>query len=372
MSAIVDSLSKAQEFLISNQAIVTDSISTAATTVAKQIVEIALYCFLQMDQAYCTVCGWMRKFERVCYEGIASGIAFAIVPALVIYSAKGIQDIDQELDELIHASAIRQDQIQRVRIGHCNGIHLTHTLEQNPTRRTILYFPGNAEIWQKSFYFLLWLHKNAGVNVLCCNTRGVGDWNESLTFDVDLIEDGVTSVRHLLTQGIAPKDITLYGRSLGGAVAACAAAELVKEDISLHHINERSFKNLQAVIRSVVPVFGDCAALMAESFNWRLNAEKAFSSLRGHVVVLYNDRDELVRPSAAFRSVVERAPAHNAQKITTIEMNDAEYWGEGGQIEHNSHCRAFSSREQRELLAAIKSIWPEHLDMSGVEEASLT
>jgi hypothetical protein len=88
---------------------------------------------------------------------------------------------------------------------------------------TILYCHGNGVWLNRVETFIANLGDRMRVNVLAFDYRGYGE-SEGSPNECGLIKDGLAAYDFLIAQSILPAHIILYGRSLGGAVAAQLAA----------------------------------------------------------------------------------------------------------------------------------------------------
>ncbi|CAN5566103.1 alpha/beta hydrolase [soil metagenome] len=90
-------------------------------------------------------------------------------------------------------------------------------------RGTVLFFHGNAGNISHRLESILIFHR-LGLNVFIIDYRGYGR-SEGRPSEVGLYRDAEASYRYLLEdRGLDPDGIVVFGRSLGGAVAAWTAA----------------------------------------------------------------------------------------------------------------------------------------------------
>ncbi len=96
-------------------------------------------------------------------------------------------------------------------------------------RQYILRVLPNADIAEHYFAHSDQLARQTGAYVVDFNYRGVSDRRQHQRSAADLVEDVKAQIRHLVTQGVAPGQITVYGQSIGAAAASIAVAELYAE-----------------------------------------------------------------------------------------------------------------------------------------------
>lgn len=91
-------------------------------------------------------------------------------------------------------------------------------------RATVVHFHGNAQNMTAHFPYSAWLAAE-GFNVFIFDYRGYGASGGKAALD-GLVLDGKAALLHALKlPGAEPGKIIVFGQSLGGAIAAAAAAE---------------------------------------------------------------------------------------------------------------------------------------------------
>lgn len=121
----------------------------------------------------------------------------------------------------------------------------TIELKHNTSKDYQIYYCGNAENACNNDIYLKYIPLNK--NLIFWNYPGVGYSAGPARSVFDLIEAGYKQAKRLLDQGVPANNITLYGRSLGGGVAAQVARRLHEEGHMVHLRIERSFSSLAPV-----------------------------------------------------------------------------------------------------------------------------
>jgi len=165
--------------------------------------------------------------------------------------------------------------------------------------RHVLFLHGNAGNLSHRLYTLDVLHR-LGHPVLIIDYRGYGRSGGRPSED-GLHADGLAAWRHLTDErGVAREDIVLYGRSLGGAVAARLAAAVDPGALVL----ESTFPSLRELAAQHYP-YAPAGWLLAYAFDTAAHLD----SLRCPLLIAHSRDDEIV-PWALASRLVAGAPPH--------------------------------------------------------------
>ena len=173
---------------------------------------------------------------------------------------------------------------------------------------TLVWFHGNAGNISHRVGNVAELHTRLGVNVFIFDYRGYGksdgDVSEKGTY---LDADGAMS--YLRTRGdVDQQRLVLFGRSLGGAVAAEAAT---KNDVYAL-VLESAFSSVQAMARRQYPFLPGIGAIIRTKYA----TLSKLKDVHAPVMVLHGDRDETV-PIEIGRELFEAA--NPPKRFYTIE-----------------------------------------------------
>jgi len=172
-------------------------------------------------------------------------------------------------------------------------------------------------------------------NFLSCDYRGVGNSTGFPSSEKDLITDAESMVEYLKKKGVPPENILLYGRSLGGGIAAQTAAKK-----GVHLATAMSFSSLQktvpllvrnAAMKTTVAFLGVLLSYLLSSFvgyvagkllpskDWSLNSSSVLQDIRkkGRQVAVLNARygDNIIPHEASLRAAVK---ANQAEKSIAL------------------------------------------------------
>ena len=178
-------------------------------------------------------------------------------------------------------------------------------------RFTLLFFHGNAGNREDRLHNLAGLWQ-AGISVLIFDYRGYGGSTGSPS-EPGLVADGLAAFDWLADQ-VAPAPVVLFGRSLGGAVAAAVAGRRPAKGLIL----ESTFTSARDMAGRVLPLPGVHLIVRA-----RYDALAAVRDLRLPLLVIHGTADEIV-PFAMGRRIFESAasPAKQFRQVPGGRHND--------------------------------------------------
>jgi fermentation-respiration switch protein FrsA (DUF1100 family) len=163
-------------------------------------------------------------------------------------------------------------------------------------RRVLLFFHGNAGNISHRGESIAIFHR-LGLAVFIIDYRGFGH-SEGSPSENGLYRDARAAWRHLTeVRGIAPEDIVIFGRSLGGVVAAHLASEVHPAGL----IVESSFSSATDASHAIFPLLSRLVIL-----RYRFDAAKAMWGVRCPVLVLHSPEDDVI-PYALGRKLYDSA-----------------------------------------------------------------
>lgn len=180
-----------------------------------------------------------------------------------------------------------------------------------PDAPLLLFFHGNAGNREDRLHNLTGLWQ-AGLAVLIFDYRGYGGSTGSPS-EQGLLADGLAAF-DWLRERTGGRPVVLFGRSLGGAVAAAVALQRPAAGLVL----ESTFTSAREMARRVLPLPGIQHAVRA-----RYDALAAVRTLRMPLLVIHGAADELV-PFEMGRRLFEAAasPRKQFRAVTGGHHND--------------------------------------------------
>jgi fermentation-respiration switch protein FrsA (DUF1100 family) len=192
-------------------------------------------------------------------------------------------------------------QYEEVQLTAGDGVRLHGWFLPNPHRRpaphTLLFLHGNAgNVSHRAASIAIFAE--LGLDQLIIDYRGYGrsDGNPSET---GLYRDADAAWRWLTeTRGVAPADIVVFGRSLGGAVATELAARVRPGAL----IVEASFTDVESMARLHHPLLAKYVPL-----RYRFPSAEHLARVRSPVLILHSPDDGIV-PFAHGQALFAAAP----------------------------------------------------------------
>lgn len=167
---------------------------------------------------------------------------------------------------------------------------------QTSSRRVLLFFHGNAGNISHGQASLEIFHR-LGLDVLTLDYRGYGR-SEGRPSEAGIYRDARAAWHHLVeARGVAPADIVLFGRSLGGAVAAELASQVQPGALIL----ESTFSSARDMVQGLYPFL---SWLIVRRFD--LDTVARLGAVSASVLVIHSRDDEII-PLALGRRVYEAA-----------------------------------------------------------------
>lgn len=174
---------------------------------------------------------------------------------------------------------------EEVSLKSSDGITLHGWYLPHPSaERTLLFFHGNGGNISHRGDSLQIFHR-LGLNVLIFDYRGYGQ-SEGRPSEKGLYQDARVAWHYLRTEhGVSNRDLVIFGRSLGGTVAAKLASEVRPSAV----IIESSFGSTRDVASELFPLLSHLTYL-----RYRFDADKAVRQIQSPVLVLHSPDDDVI------------------------------------------------------------------------------
>jgi fermentation-respiration switch protein FrsA (DUF1100 family) len=152
------------------------------------------------------------------------------------------------------------------------------------SKRALIFFHGNAGNISHRGESVAIFHR-LGLNVLILDYRGYGR-SQGKPAENGLYKDARAAWRYLTSErGFAPEDIILFGRSLGGAVAAKLAADSQPGGLIL----ESTFSSARDMANIIFPILSRLIFI-----RYRFDVESHIRRVTCPLLVLHSPYDEII------------------------------------------------------------------------------
>jgi len=196
-------------------------------------------------------------------------------PSMIFFPQK-------ELDETPAAWGLEYEEISLLTADNVK-LHGWY-LPDPGSRKALLFFHGNAGNISHRGSSVEIFHR-LGMNVLIFDYRGFGT-SQGEPDESGLYEDARAAWRFLQEEkGFDSKDIILFGRSLGGAVASKLASEVHPAGLIL----ESSFSSARDMADAIMPLISRVVFL-----RFNLNTLNIIDRIRCPLLVLHGPQDEVI------------------------------------------------------------------------------
>lgn len=214
-----------------------------------------------------------------------------------------------------------------------------------PTDKTIVVFQGQRGNFQDAEQLrrIAVIAKRTGCNVVAFNYRAVPHSQTDLRNDALAVTDYVFSTQRNGNKILDPKDVTFYGDSLGGAVAAITADKIIDDNQNVNLFLVRAPKSLAAAARFMITesqtinklkklFSGESVSKVFLSNDADLNAEQAIQHIgtKSNITIVTVQGDEIVPKTADLQNSLSEEQLENksgdTQQLTIIcETDDPTY-----------------------------------------------
>lgn len=204
-------------------------------------------------------------------------------------------------------------------------IELKPITGETPHRYIICYCPNGVSYRQLIDSYQELANQNNAI-VVCFDYPNVGNSIGSASSETKLINAGKAQVQRLLDKEIPANKITLYGHSLGGAIATIVAASYHKEKQPVSLINDRSFSKVSDVASGFIQnpilrkIIKGITTPLAWALDWSLDAASAYRSIPSqNKMLIVTKQDEVINYRVASvyqkeKSQVTKKGMDKAQK----------------------------------------------------------
>lgn len=187
------------------------------------------------------------------------------------------------------------------------GHSLQGMLYHHPTAdKIILFFAGRSSNLAKCVVPAQEMRR-LGVSVFVFEYAGFGN-SPGRPSTNSVMEDGLAAYAAVINLGHSPKDIILYGESLGAAVAAYVSARRLAAGLVL----QSGFSSLEQLAKEITPLFRVYPSYMFSKL--RLASDVMLKNGHPPLLIIHGDQDDVIGKQHAVRL------AAAAGKRTTLAL----------------------------------------------------
>lgn len=158
------------------------------------------------------------------------------------------------------------------------------------TNKTIIYLHGNADNVSSWYLAPVEIQKHVPVNALLVDYRGYGKSTGNPTIE-GVIKDAESMYEFLIQRGFKPENISVYGRSIGGAIALELATRRKVKSI----VVQSSFLSLRDIAKEV---YFFIPKSLVEGRFW--NSKELIKKINVPILVSHGSGDEIVPASHSY------------------------------------------------------------------------
>ncbi len=282
-------------------------------------------CFPEALYVYCTP---MNHTLATLFSSLAigllllNGIMYLQQPSMVFYPTRVLQA--QPSDWGLAYSDVRLVTADGVAL---HGWYIPHP----QATRTLLFLHGNGGNISHRGDSIALFHR-LGLNVLIIDYRGYGH-SEGRPSEAGLYRDAQAAWRYLIeTRAQQGTDILIFGRSLGGAVAAQLAAQVQAGGLIL----ESTLSSARAFAATAFPLLHRVLIM-----RYRFDSVAQLRQVRAPVLVLHSPDDEIM-------------PYHLGEQVFAAAREPKQFFALRG--DHNSGFLRSQPAYEQALAAFIASL----------------
>lgn len=159
------------------------------------------------------------------------------------------------------------------------------------TNKVVIYLHGNAQNVGDWYPAVLEIQRYVPVNFLLIDYRGYGKSTGKPSVEGTVI-DAQAMYKYLLDKGFKAGDISLYGRSIGGAIAL----ELAVKDKVKGTVVQSSFTSLKDIAKYLYPWLPQ---IVIRNNIW--NSKELIKKINCPVLISHGDKDEVVPQEHSYK-----------------------------------------------------------------------
>lgn len=159
------------------------------------------------------------------------------------------------------------------------------------TTKTIIYLHGNAENVSTWYQAPREIQEHVPVNALIVDYRGYGKSTGKPTIH-GTVTDALTMYEYLINEGFKAEDISVYGRSIGGAIGLELASRVKVKSV----VVQSSFTSLVDIAKELYPFI---PKVIVNGKYW--DSKELIKKINCPVLISHGDSDEIVPANHSYK-----------------------------------------------------------------------
>ena len=160
-----------------------------------------------------------------------------------------------------------------------------------PASKTVIYLHGNAQNVSAWYPAPVEIQKHIPVNFLLVDYRGYGQSTGKPSIE-GVITDAQAMYQYLISRDYKPENISVYGRSIGGAIGL----EVAKREKIKSIVVQSSFTSLKEIAKELFPFIPNG---LVKNDLW--NSQEIIKKINIPVLISHGDKDEIVPVSHSYK-----------------------------------------------------------------------
>ncbi len=175
-----------------------------------------------------------------------------------------------------------------------------------PTQKTIIYIHGVRSNVGRCLDEIKKIQEKVPANVLVVDPRGFGDstLNNKIISTQGLITDGKAMYDYLIKEkGLKAEDISIFGHSLGGAIAVGVAKERKVNSLILQSTFTKTSQCAEEALKKLLPEV--IASRMGKLLSTDFNSAEDIKYVKADNLVIFHGENDLITPSSEGKELYE-------------------------------------------------------------------
>lgn len=250
-------------------------------------------------------------------------------------------------------------------------------LNANSNGKYVVIFPGRGEFMEGNIRNAIKLSQSLSSNVILFNHRGVSNSIGQVIKFEDMVEDGITQVNRIISKGVSPEKIMLYGKCMGAVTATFTTSHFHKKGQKVYLFSDRSFSESSKMIAGIISqrhnsktlyyILKPVLKMGLNSIGWDINSANEFKKIhndyKNYLVVQSSSKVKGTRNKIDDGLIYNKASIHYAlksdrrkeKKKIYKKIKDLEQNGISNINKTNADSKIEELKKLKEALSELKN-----------------